>query len=73
MFHCTVRFYDEDSTIKTENCLIAADDYESAVEKILLYYGKDDVSAFSIEEYDDILAGAYLESVIKIFNEKVRI
>lgn len=75
MFLFTVRFRDEEErTIKTENGLLAADGYESAVRKILSYYEKDNVYAFSIEECDTtIFTGDYLKTVITFLNEKVKV
>lgn len=74
MFHFTIRFWDEDeNSIKTENGLLAAEDYGKAVEKILFYYGKDVIHAFSIEEYDSVIAGEDLEKIINVLDTKVKV
>ena len=68
MYHYIVNYFD---SIDLRDCkdsgLVAAVDYGAAVNKVVNFYGKENIFSITIEEWEDILCE---DEVMESFEEK---
>lgn len=68
MYHYIVDYFDSiDLCDRKDSGLVAAVDYGTAVNKIVNFYGKENIFSITIEEWEDILCE---DEVMEGFEEK---
>jgi hypothetical protein len=68
MFYYTISYWDQiDLRERKDSGLVAAADHGAAVNRVIEYYGKENVFSVEIEEWEDILSE---EEVMEGFEEK---
>lgn len=65
MFHYTVEYWDDyEKEEKTESGVIASVDMGSAVNRVVEFYGKENIGSVSIYELEDVLTYDELDVII---------
>lgn len=56
MFYYCVRYWDEiDCIERKDSGLVVANDYNFATDKVVKYYGKENVFSVTVEQWEEIL------------------